>query len=68
MGVTCDPDLVRDTKLLIDQRGENAALRAAGRADQLLEAGDMIWAATLRRLLRAADKLRHGRQLNEPLN
>jgi len=49
--VTSDPDIYRAAKLLIDQHGENAPLRAAERADQLLEAGDMIGATTWRRIL-----------------
>ena len=43
-----DPDIYRDAKLLIDQHGADAGLRAAERADQLLDAGDMIGAATWR--------------------
>jgi hypothetical protein len=36
-----DPDIFRAAKLLIDQHGEDAALRAAQRADELLEEGDV---------------------------
>jgi hypothetical protein len=36
----------RAAKLLIDQHGSDAGLRAAERADQLLDAGDMIGAVT----------------------
>jgi len=36
-----DPDILRAAKLLIDQHGEDAALRAAQRADELLEEGDV---------------------------
>jgi hypothetical protein len=35
-----DPDAYRAAKLLVDQHSEEAALNAAGRADQLLEDGD----------------------------
>jgi hypothetical protein len=36
-----DPEIFRAAKLLIDQHGEDAALRAAQRADELLEEGDV---------------------------
>jgi len=39
-----DPDIDCAAKLLIDQHGADAGLRAAKRADQLLEPGDMIGA------------------------
>ena len=51
--MTSDPDVYRAAKLLIDQHGEDAPMRAAERADQLLEAGDMIGAVTWRRILGA---------------
>jgi hypothetical protein len=37
--LTSDPDIYRAAKLLIDQRGADAGLRAAERADELLEDG-----------------------------
>ena len=40
-GVISDPDIFRAAKLVIDQRGEEAAMFAAGRADQRLEEGDL---------------------------
>jgi hypothetical protein len=63
-----DPDIFRAAKLLIDQDGEDAALRAAQRADELLEAGDMIGAATWRRILKAIEELRRGRREGESVN
>jgi hypothetical protein len=36
-----DPDIFRAAKLVIDQRGEEAATFAAGRADLLLEEGEV---------------------------
>jgi len=66
--MTDDPDIFRAAKLLIDQHGENAPLRAAERADQLLEAGDMIGATTWRRILAAIEELRRGRREGEPVN
>jgi len=66
--VTSDPDIYRAAKLLIDRHGENAPLRAAERADQLLEAGDMMGAATWRRMLKAIEELARGRREGEPVN
>jgi hypothetical protein len=43
---TSDPDIFRAPKLAIDQHGADAGIRAAERRGQLLEAGDMIGAAT----------------------
>jgi hypothetical protein len=36
-----DPDIFHAAKLVIDQRGEEAPSYAAGRADELLEEGDI---------------------------
>ncbi len=55
-----DPDVFRAAKLLIDKHGEDAPLRAAERADQLLEAGDMIGATTWRRIPAAIEELGRG--------
>jgi hypothetical protein len=44
--MVADPDVFRAAKLLLDQHGEDATLRADERADKLLEAGDMIGSAT----------------------
>jgi len=66
--MTSDPDIFRAAKLLIDQHGEDAPLRAAERADRLLEAGDMIGATTWRRILAAIEELRRGRREGEKLN
>jgi hypothetical protein len=66
--VTSDPDIFRAAKLLIDQRGDDAPLRAAERADQLLYAGDMIGAPTWRGILKALEelqrRLREGQRVN----
>ena len=48
-----DLDIYRAAKLLIDQRGDGAALNAAGRADLLLDEGDAVW----RLILKAIEKL-----------
>jgi len=54
--------------LQIDQHSADAGLRAAERADQLLDAGDMIGAATWRRILKAIEELRRGRREGETVN
>jgi len=66
--MTSNPDIYRAAKLLMDQHGENAPLRAAERADQLLEAGDMIGATTWRRILAAIEELRRTRREGERVN
>jgi hypothetical protein len=63
-----DTDIFRAAKPLIDQHGEDAPLRAAERADRLLDAGDMIGATTWRRILKAIKELGRGRREGEPVN
>jgi len=55
-------------KLLIDQHGADADPRAAERADQLLDAGDMIGATTWRRILKAIEELRRSLREGEVVN
>jgi hypothetical protein len=68
MPLTSDPDIYRAAKLLIDQHGENATLRAAERADQLLEAGDMIGTTTWRLILKAVEELQRSPRRGERVN
>ena len=63
-----DPDIFRASKLLMDQHGEDAAIPAAQRADELLEEGDVHGAAVWRRILEAIEELRRGRRENEKLH
>ena len=63
-----DPDIFRAAKLLIDQHGEDAAIRAAQRTDALLEEGDVDGALVWRRILGAIDELQRGRRIGEALN
>ena len=63
-----DPDIYRAAKLLLDQHGEDAELRASERADELLDAGDMVGVATWKAILRAIAELRRGRRKGEVLN
>ncbi len=55
--MTSDLDIYRAAKLLIDQHGQNAAFRAARRADALLKAGDLDGAAIWRRVVKAIHEL-----------
>jgi hypothetical protein len=52
-----DPDIYRAAKLVIDQHGDDAAIRAAERADKLLEDGDIDGALVWRRILAAIEEL-----------
>ena len=63
-----DPDIFHAAKLLIDQQGADAPIRAAQRADELLEGGDMDGAMVWRRILDAIDELPRARKGGEPLN
>ena len=66
--MTSDPDIFRAAKLLVDQHGEDAPLRAAERADELLDGGDTEGAAIWRRILAAIEELRRGRREGEAVN
>jgi hypothetical protein len=56
--MTEDLDIYRAANALIDHHGEEAAIHAAMRADELMEAGDMEGCATWKRILGAIDVLR----------
>jgi len=63
-----DPDIFRAAKLLIDQHGDDAAIRAAERADELQDEGDLGGVAVWRRILEAIGKIMRGPRSDEPLN
>ena len=63
-----DPDIFRAAKLVIDQQGEEAAMFAAGHADELLEEGDTDGAAIWRRILAAIEELQRERREGEAVN
>jgi hypothetical protein len=63
-----EPEIFRATVLLIDQDGEDAALRAAQLADEQFKEGDLHDPAVWRRILAAIEELRRGRQDGDPLN
>ena len=63
-----DPDILTAAKLLIDQHGADAAIRAAQRADELQDKGDVDGAAVWRQILAAIDELTRGRREGEAVN
>ena len=63
-----DPDIFRAAKLLIDQHCDDATIRTAQRADELLDGRDMDGAIVGRRILEAIDELQRGRREGELLN
>ena len=63
-----DPGIYRAAKLVIDQRGEEAATFAGDRADQLLEDGDIDGALVWRRILAAIEELQRARREGEAVN
>ena len=63
-----DPDIFRAAKLVIDQHGGDAGLRAGERADELFEHGDYDGAAIWRRILSAVGELQRGPREGEPVN
>jgi len=63
-----DPDIFRAAKLLIDKHGNDAAIRAAQRADGLLNGGDMEGSAVWRRISEAIVELTRGRREGEAVN
>jgi hypothetical protein len=62
------PDIFQAAKLLIEQHGNDAAIRAAQRADVLLEEGDVEGTAVWRQILGAVDELPRARRNDEPVN
>ena len=66
--MTSDRDIYRTAKLIIDRHGDEAGLYAAGRADQLLEAGDIAGATVWRRIVAAIEELGRARRPDGPVN
>jgi hypothetical protein len=61
-------DIYRAAKLLVDRHGEDAPIRAAERADELLAAGDIDGAAIWRAILAAIEELQRGKLDDESVN
>ena len=60
--MTANIDIYRAAKLYIDQHGDQAALQAAMRSDELFDTGDLEGAATWRMIIKAIEVL----QATEP--
>ena len=63
-----DLDIYRAAKLLVDQYGEGASLRAAQRADTLLAEGDLDGASIWRAIVQAIEELQRDRRPGEAVN
>jgi hypothetical protein len=63
-----DPDIYRAAKLLANQHGEDAPIRAAERGDGLLEDGDTEGTLVCRMIVRAIEELQRGRRPSEAVN
>jgi len=63
-----DLDVFRAAKLLIDQHGDDDAIRATQRVDQLADEGDLDGVAVWRRIIEAIDELQRERRDDEALN
>jgi hypothetical protein len=63
-----DLDIYRGAKLLIDQHGQDAQIRAAERSDELLEKGDTEGAAIWRTIIAAIEELQRGRLDGKSVN
>ncbi len=56
-----DLDIYRSAQVLVKQHGEDAPIRAAMRADAMLDKGDLDGYAVWRRILRAVEELRRAK-------
>jgi hypothetical protein len=59
--MTSDLDIYRAAKLIMDQHGDEAALYATNRADQLLDEGDTLGSAIWRRIAGALEEVQRSR-------
>lgn len=57
MGPVSDLDIFRSAKVLINRHGGSAAYYAAGRADDMLDRGQLEGAAVWRRIVKAIEAL-----------
>jgi hypothetical protein len=63
-----DPDIFRTAQLLLQRHGDDAAIRAARRADELEDEGNINASLVWRNVIEAIDDLTRGRKDGEPLN
>jgi hypothetical protein len=61
-------DIYRAAKLVIDRHGDDAVLYASGRADFLMEDGDIEGAVIWRRITVAVEELQRQRRPDEAVN
>lgn len=61
-----DEEINTAARLLMDQHGDEADLRAAERADYLLEHADMEGAAVWQRIVKAVQELKEKRRTSTP--
>ena len=61
-------DIYHAAKLLVDQHGEDASIRTAERADELLEAGDIEGATIWHSILATIEELQRGPEPGEMVN
>ncbi len=52
-----DPDIYRSAQILVKRHGQDAPIKAAMRADAMLENGDLDGCAVWKRILRAVEEL-----------
>ena len=55
--MTSDLDIYRTANLFIKHHGEDASIHAAMRADELMEAGDVVGQGVWKRVLKAVDEM-----------
>jgi len=64
-----DIDIWRSASVIMERYGEDAALEAAQRADDMLARGDLDGCAVWKRILKAIEEMeRTDRLVGEPLN
>jgi hypothetical protein len=63
-----DPDIFRAAQLLVQRHGDDAATRAARRADELEDEGDIDASLIWRHIIEAIEDLTRSRRDGEPLN
>ena len=63
-----DPDIFQAAQLLLQRHGDDAAIRAARRADELEDEGNINASLVWCHIIEAIDDLTRGQKDGEPLN
>ncbi len=63
-----DLDIYRTAQVLVKHHGQDAPIKAAMRADAMLDKGDLDGYAVWKRILRAVGELRQAELLDEKLH